>query len=94
MRCAHDRLKRFWPKYVNDFCFKIWNVAKVHENEISLRKWSGGAAHLRVAQNAMFFSRWAACFSRLITPQSLCNDNPSLGRVFSYVQEIALRLLT
>ena len=37
----------FLPKNVNDFLRLNLRILRVRENEISLRKWSGGTAQLR-----------------------------------------------
>jgi len=37
----------FLPKNVNDFFAVKFRFLRVRENEISLRKWSGGTAQLR-----------------------------------------------
>jgi len=39
-------------KLLMSFTFKFW-MLQVRENEISVRKWSGGAVHLRTSEGVL-----------------------------------------
>jgi len=45
------RFKRY-KRFATYIRYQIWN-GQVRENEISLRKWSGGSAHLRTLEGTM-----------------------------------------
>ena len=61
----------------------FWNVASARRDMISLRKWSGGSAHLRsfrgalVAENALC---WQRCF--FFTHASL--HKPGVGKLVQW----------